>query len=100
MKNNIKVTPLQVKGDVVPENRAEIESTIRKSLDTVVASDSVEVTTHQIDLLNINSCYMEGLYQKGVCCPCILFSTIMTLDLLQVELKKAVTKLDIPGFHV
>ena len=60
MKNNIKVTPLQVKGDVVPENRAEIESTIRKSLDTVVASDSVEVTTHQID-------YMEGLYQKGIC---------------------------------
>ena len=100
MKNNIKATPLQVKGDVVPENRAEIESTIRKSLDTVVASDSVEVTTHQIDLLNIISYCMEGLHQKGVCCPCKLFSTIMTLDLLQVELKKAVTKLDIPGFHV
>ena len=100
MKNNIKVTPLQVKGDVVPENRAEIESTIRKSLDTVVASDSVEVTTHQIDLLNIHSYYMGGLYQKVVCCPCKLFSTIMTLDVVQVELKKAVTKLDIPGFHV
>ena len=35
---------MQVKGEVVPENRAEIESSIRKSLDTVVASDSVEVS--------------------------------------------------------
>ena len=36
--------PLKVKGEVVPENRAEIESSIRKSLNNVVAPDSVEVS--------------------------------------------------------
>ena len=35
---------LKVKGEVVPENRAEIESSIRKSLNNVVAPDSVEVS--------------------------------------------------------
>merc|ERR1712083_956464 len=35
------IDQFKVKGEVVPENRAEIETTIRKSLDTVVASDSV-----------------------------------------------------------
>ena len=35
---------VKVKGEVVPENRAEIESSIRKSLNNVVAPDSVEVS--------------------------------------------------------
>ena len=35
---------LKVKGEVVPENRAEIESSIKNSLKNVVAPDSVEVS--------------------------------------------------------
>ena len=53
------IDQFKVKGEVVPENREVIESSIRSSLNTVCSPDSVEV-----------------------------------------DLKNAVTKLNIPGFHV
>ena len=51
--------PLKVKGEVVPENRAEIESSIRKSLNNVVASDSVEVSEQ-------HHAFFEYLYIFGI----------------------------------